>query len=178
MRPFTVVFLLMITILFFENGSTVSAQFLEAEVDKLEEPIDAPDVKLKVLDGGNISIKELKGKVILLQFFAPYCSVCQKAVIAFDKLHGAIKTKDLAIFHVAIEGREKDLIKFRDKHTISLPILIDENGAAARAYRVWGHPETFFINRQGKIVGKAFWEKDWTSKSMKDLIKFLLGQRK
>jgi len=178
MRPFAAVFLLIITILFFENVSTVSAQFLEAGVDKLEKSIDAPDVKLEVLDGGEISIKELKGKVILLQFFSPYISVCQKAAVALDKLHDAIKTKDLVIFHVAIEGREKDLIKFRDKHAISLPILLDGNGAAARAYRVSGHPETFFINRQGKIVGKAFGEKDWTSKSMEDLIKFLLGQQK
>jgi peroxiredoxin len=178
MRTFAVVFLLIITILLFENISTVSAQFLEAGVVKLEKPINAPDVKLKALDGGEISLKELKGKVILLQFFAPYCSVCQKAAIAFDKLHGAFKTKDLVIFHVALEGGEKDLIKFRDEHTVSLPILIDENGAAAKAYQVWGHPETFFINRQGKIVAKAFWEKDWTSKSMKDLIKFLLDQRK
>ena len=128
--------------------------------------------------GGEISIKELKGKVILLQFFAPHCSVCQKAVIAFDKLHGAIKSKGLVAFHVAIEGREKDLTKFRDEHTISLPILIDKNGVDVRAYRVLGHPETFFINRRGKIVGKAFWEKDWTSKNMKNLIKFLLDQRK
>jgi peroxiredoxin len=178
MRSLILVFLSIITILFFENGSTASAQFFEAGVDKLEKPIDAPDVKLKDLDGGEISIKELRGKVILLQFFSPYCSACQKAAIAFDKLHGAFKNKDLVIFHVAIEGEEKDLIKFRDEHTISLPILIDETGAAARAYRVWGHPETFFINPQGKIVGKAFWEKDWTSKNMKNLIKFLLDQRK
>jgi len=177
MRSFAAVFLLIITILFFENVSNVSAQFLEAGVDKLEKPIDAPDVKLKVLDGGEISIKELKGKVILLQFFDPYSSVCQKSAFALDKLHKDIKTKDLVIFHVAIKGKEKDLIKFRDKHAISLPILIDEN-RADRAYRVSGHPEAFFINRQGKIVGKAFGEKDWTSKGMKDLIKFLLDQRK
>jgi cytochrome c biogenesis protein CcmG/thiol:disulfide interchange protein DsbE len=176
MRPFVLVFLLIITILFFGNASPVSAQFLEAGVAKLEEAIDTPDVKLKVLGDGEISIKELKGKVILLQFFAPYCSVCQKAAIAFDKLHSAFNNKDLAIFHVAIDGKERDLIEFRDKYTISLPILMDEDGAAARAYGLLGHPETFFINRQGKIVGKAFWEKDWTSKNMKNLIKFLLGQ--
>jgi peroxiredoxin len=178
MRPFAVIFLLITTVLFFENVSNVSAQFLEAGVAKFEEPIDAPNVKLKVLGGGKISTLELKGKVILLEFFDPYSSVCQKSAVALDKLYDAIKTKDLVIFHVAVKGKEKDLIKFRDKHAISLPILIDENRAAARAYRVSGHPETFFINRQGKTVGKAFGEKDWTSKGMKDLIKFLLDQSK
>ena len=178
MRPFAVIFLLITTVLFFENVSNVSAQFLEAGVAKFEEPIDAPDAKLKVLGGGEISIEELKGKVILLQFFDPYSSVCQKSAVALDKLHDAIKTKDLVIFHVAIKGKEKDLIKFRDKYAISLPILVDENKAAERAYRVSRHPEAFFINRQGKIVGNTFGEKDWTSKDMKDLIKFLLDQRK
>jgi len=178
MRPFAAVFLLIITILFFENVSNVSAQFLEAGVTEFKKPIDAPDAKLEVLGGGEISIEELKGKVILLEFFDPYSSVCQKSAVALDKLHDAIKSKDLVIFHVAVKGKEKDLIKFRDKHAISLPILMDENRAAAKAYRVSGHPETFFINRQGKIVGKVFGEKDWTSKGIKDLIKFLLDQQK
>jgi peroxiredoxin len=178
MRPFVAVLLIIITILFFENVSNVAAQFLEAGVAKLEKSIDAPDAKLRVLGGGEISIGELKGKVILLEFFDPYSSICQKSAVALDKLHDVIKSKDLVILHVATTGKEKDLIKFRDKHAISIPILIDKNGAAAKAYRVSGHPETFFINRQGRIVGKALGEKDWTSKGMKDLIKLLLDQSK
>jgi peroxiredoxin len=58
-----------------------------------------------------------------------------------------------------------------------MPILIDENGSVVKAYKVWGHHETFFINRKGKIVAKTFAEKDWTSPAMKNLIQYLLAQK-
>jgi hypothetical protein len=59
-----------------------------------------------------------------------------------------------------------------------LPILIDENGKEAKAYGVRGYHKTFFINRKGKIEGYTFAGKDWTSRSVKNLIKFLLNERK
>jgi peroxiredoxin len=74
-------------------------------------------------------------------------------------------------------NREKERIEFKDKYGISLPILIDENGKEAKAYGVRGYHKTFFINRKGKIVGYTFAEKDWTSKKVKNLIKFLLNER-
>ena len=174
MKPLVVVVLLIITILFFEDVSPVSAQFLEAGVEKLEKPIDAHDFILKVLGSGEISLKELKGKVILLQFFSVECRVCQKEVPSLDKLSASIKSKDLVILLVAIEGKEKELIKFKDRYAITLPILIDKDGRVAKAYGVWGYHKTFFIDRNGKIVGETFAEKDWRSGSIKDFITFLL----
>ncbi len=55
--------------------------------------------------------------------------------------------------------------------------MIDD-GQVANAYGVWSHPETFFINREGKIVGRALKEMDWTSRSMKNLVQYLLGGKK
>ncbi len=75
---------------------------------------------------------------------------------------------------IAIKEKETDLIKYRDKLKISFPILIDEGAEVANAYGVWSHPQTFFINRRGKIVGRVFGRKDWTSQSMKNLIQYLL----
>jgi peroxiredoxin len=178
MRPFVVAFLLIIIILFCGNVSTVSAQFSEAGVEKLEKPIDAHDFTLKVLGGDKISLKELKGKVILLNFFSVECRVCQKEVPSLDKLSASIKSKDLVILLVAIDGKEKELIKFKDRYDITSPILIDKNGEEAKAYGVWGYHKTFFIDRKGKIVGETFAEKDWRLGKVKDLITFLLNERK
>jgi peroxiredoxin len=178
MRLFAVVFLLIITILFFENVSPVSAQFSEAGVEKLEKPIDAHDFTLKVLGSGKMSLKELRGKVILLHFFSVECRVCQKEVPSLDELSASIKSKDLVILLVAVDGKEKELIKFKDRYGITLPILIDKNGKVAKAYGVWGYHKTFFIDRKGRIVGETFAEKDWRSGNVKDLITFLLNEGK
>jgi len=55
---------------------------------------------------------------------------------------------------------------------------MDENGAGANAYGVWNRPNTFFIDREGKIVARVLKEMDWTKKSMKDLIEYLLREKK
>jgi cytochrome oxidase Cu insertion factor (SCO1/SenC/PrrC family) len=65
-----VVFLLFIFLLW--NAPVVNAQFSEARVEKLRVAVDAPDLTLKELGGGKISLKELRGKIILLNFFATW----------------------------------------------------------------------------------------------------------
>jgi peroxiredoxin len=175
MRRFAILFFLSIILLLW-SVSVATAQFFEAGVQKLETPIDAPNFTLKDLTGRKISLKDLKGKVVVLNFFSVWCSVCEKQASSFDKLDEEIKGKDIVFLHLAVEGREKELLEYKNKFNISVPILIDKNGSVAKAYRVRGHHETFFINRKGKIVGKTFAEKDWTSPSMKNLIQYLLRE--
>jgi cytochrome oxidase Cu insertion factor (SCO1/SenC/PrrC family) len=69
-RSLTVIFLLVIFLLW--NTPTVTAQFQEAGIEKLRVAVDAPDLTLKELGGGKISLKELRGKIILLNFFATW----------------------------------------------------------------------------------------------------------
>ncbi len=166
---FTLIFLLW-------NVSVVAAQFFEAGVEKLETPVAAPNFTLKDLKGREISLKDLRGKVVVLNFFSIWCSACKRQASSFDKLDEEIKGKDIVFLHIAVEGREKELLEYKNKFNISVPILIDRSGSVAKAYKIRGHHETFFINREGKIVGKTFAEKDWTSPTMKKLIQYLLKE--
>ena len=75
---------------------------------------------------------------------------------------------------MAIKDKEKDLKRYKSEHNISSPILIDSTGYVATAYGVWSTPQSFFINREGKIVGRVFGGKDWTSAAMRNLIQYLL----
>jgi len=79
---------------------------------------------------------------------------------------------------VATKEKEKDITKYKNEFHIASPILMDENGAGANAYGVWNRPNTFFIDREGKIVARVLKEMDWTKKSMKDLIEYLLKEKK
>jgi peroxiredoxin len=166
---------LFLAVIFLWHVSPAVAQFFEAGVQKLETPVEAPNFSLKEIGGRKISLKESRGKVVLVNFFSPSCSLCQKQASSFDKLDEVIKSKDAVFLSVAVEGREKELLEYKNKFNISMPILIDENGLVAKAYRIRGHHETFFINREGKIVGKTYAEKDWTSPSMRKLIQHLLA---
>ena len=77
---------------------------------------------------------------------------------------------------MAIKEKEKEMEKYKSKFNISSPLLIDDRAQLANAYGVWAHPTTFFINHEGKIIGRTFGGKDWTSESMKNLIQHLLHQ--
>ncbi|OGP72134.1 MAG: hypothetical protein A2W09_02670 [Deltaproteobacteria bacterium RBG_16_50_11] len=79
------------------------------------------------------------------------------------------------MFKIAIKEKEKDLIRYKNKFKISHPILLDERAQVATAFGVWSHPETFFINREGQIVGRGFGGKDWNSPEMRNLIQHLLS---
>jgi len=79
---------------------------------------------------------------------------------------------------VAIKDKEEDAKRYRGDFNISSPIMIDEKAQVADAYGVWSHPETFLINREGKIVGRALKGMDWSSKNMKNLLHHLLKEGK
>ena len=71
MRRLLMVVFFLVTLLLW-NTPTVIAQFSEAGVEKLRVAVDAPDLTLKTVGGGKISLKELRGKIILLNFFATW----------------------------------------------------------------------------------------------------------
>jgi len=79
---------------------------------------------------------------------------------------------------VAIKDKEEDVKKYKSEFNISSPVLINDKAQVADSYGVQSHPQTFFINREGKIVGRALKGMDWTSKSMKNLVQYLLGEKK
>ena len=79
---------------------------------------------------------------------------------------------------VAIKEKEEDLTKYKNEFKVSSPILLDEKAEVANAYGIQSHPQTFFINREGKIVGRALKGMDWTSRSMKNLLQYLLKEGK
>jgi len=84
----------------------------------------------------------------------------------------------LVLLKVATKEKEKDLIKYKKEYNFSSPILYENDATVANAYGVWNRPQTFFINREGKIIGRVLKEMDWTRKPMKDLVESLLKEKK
>ena len=88
------------------------------------------------------------------------------------------KGTDLIALKVEIKEKEQDVLDYKNKFKVPCPILMDDNATVASAYGVWSHPETFFINRDGKIVGRVLKGMDWTSRGMTNLIQSLLKEKK
>jgi len=88
------------------------------------------------------------------------------------------KGTDLIPLKVEIKEKEQDVLDYKNRFNVPCPILKDDNASVASAYGVWSHPETFFLTRAGKIVGRVLTEMDWTSKAVTNLIQSLLKEKK
>lgn len=94
------------------------------------------------------------------------------------KLSEEFKNQDFILLKVASKEKEKEIVKYKKEHHFSSPILYEDDATVANAYGVSSRPQTFFINREGKIVARVLKEMDFTSKSMKNLIEYLLKEKK
>lgn len=111
----------------------------------------APDFELKTLDGQRVRLQDLRGKPVLLSFFASWCGPCRRELPSVVKLHEEFKGQGLQVFGVNDEGKGTAR-SFAEKAGLTFPILDDGNAKAARLYRVRSIPTAFLIDKDGKIV--------------------------
>ena len=94
------------------------------------------------------------------------------------KLSQEMKDAEFVLIKIATKEKEKDVAKYKKDHQFSSPILLENDASVSNAYGISSRPQTFFINREGKIVARALKEMDWSSKNMKDLIDYLVKEKK
>ena len=110
----------------------------------------APDFTLTSLSGQRATLSELRGRVVLLDFWATWCPPCRTAMPHLEKLRQEFGQKGLTVLGVTTE--DADTVEpFIREHKITFPILLDPDGVAARAYRVTGIPRSLIIDREGKV---------------------------
>ena len=111
----------------------------------------APDFELKTLDGQRIRLQDLRGKPVLLSFFASWCGPCRRELPSVVKLHEEFKDKGLQVLGVNDEGKGTAR-HFAEQAGLTFAILDDSSAKAHRLYRVRSIPTAFLIDRDGKVV--------------------------
>ncbi len=113
----------------------------------------APDFTLQTLDGKSMSLSDLKGKAVLLNFWATWCGPCKIEMPWFVELQKQYGPQGLQIVGVAMDDAGKDEIaKFTKEMGVNYPILIGKESVGDLYGGVPALPESFFIGRNGKIV--------------------------
>ena len=124
---------------------------------------EAPSFSLKDLEGNQITLSALKGKPILMTFFASWCPGCKEEVPLFQKFLVG-KRDQLTILTLAIDGeKEKRVRNFVKGLKINLPVLLDLNEKVARTYGVRMVPTTFLLDGEGGMVGMIMGQRDWSA---------------
>jgi thiol-disulfide isomerase/thioredoxin len=120
------------------------------------QPGPAPPVAGRTLDGGTFDLASLKGKPVVLNFWASWCHPCRKelpAIAAWAKAHPEVQ-----VVGVDYEDDVADARAFAEEHDATWPMVIDADGSIGQAYEVPGLPATFLIDAQGQIVDRILGE--------------------
>jgi cytochrome c biogenesis protein CcmG/thiol:disulfide interchange protein DsbE len=118
----------------------------------------APSLTLPLLDGsGTFDASALRDKVVVVNFFASWCLPCREEQPDLSAAANAFASRDVVIVEIAYQDEADTALAFLDEfgRSEAAIYLADPGGRAAIAYGVFGIPETFFVAKDGTVVGKA-----------------------
>jgi len=111
----------------------------------------APDFTLKTLNGQDLALSQLKGKVVLLDFWATWCGPCRESIPHLIQLYKAYRENGFEVIGVSLDKGDVEIVRnFARSMDIPYPIVIASE-EVVRNYRVTAIPTTFFIDKEGKI---------------------------
>jgi cytochrome c biogenesis protein CcmG/thiol:disulfide interchange protein DsbE len=114
-------------------------------------PKPAPDVTVQTADGTPVHLSAFKGKVVLVDFWASWCTSCKTSFPALDVIHRDYQAKGVEIVAVNLDEKRSDADRFLGEHPHRLTVLFDPRGASPLAFGVKGMPTSFLIDRTGNI---------------------------
>ncbi len=113
----------------------------------------APDFNLRDLDGKQVQLSGLKGKVVLLDFWATWCEPCREEIPKLDRLSKEFKEKNVLVLGIDVNEEEDVVRTFVDKNKIGYPILLTSpNDRAIASYSAYSYPTTVLIDKNGIVA--------------------------
>ena len=129
-----------------------------------------PDLFLKDTQGKDWSLRELKGHPVLINFWASWCEPCLSEMPSLELAAQRFEQDGLVVLAVNFRETDAALNRFMNQYPLSLPVLRDRDGAAARAWGVRMFPTTVLVNRLGQAKTLVHGEVDWTGATAKSWI--------
>ncbi|MDH7500245.1 MAG: TlpA disulfide reductase family protein [candidate division NC10 bacterium] len=138
----------------------------------------APDFNLPTPEGKQVSLSSLRGKVVLLTFWAIWCNVCREEMPMLESLHKKYRDKGLEVVGVNIDRDARTSVQdYAKQHGLSFPMLLDQERKAMKVYRAHFLPTTYIVDRKGVIVDKKVGLHKWSSLESQSFLEELLKKR-
>ena len=137
----------------------------------------APDFTLPDAGGRKVSLKDFRGKVVFLNFWATWCESCREEMPSMERLYQEFKGKGLEILAVNVKDKRSDALAFVKELKLNYPVLMDPEGEVGLLYGAFGLPVTYLIDRKGVVLARLWGPADWYSSAARKLIGALVEQK-
>lgn len=148
----------------------------QGEAEGLEQYSPAPDFTLETLSGESITLSELKGKKVILNFWATWCPPCKAEMPHMQEFYSKLTDEDkVELIAINVTESEKlgvgEVEKFVESYGLDFPIPLDMTAQVSKLYGVFSMPTTFMIDTQGRIAQKVIGPLD--EKTLNELVDFM-----
>ncbi|MCP5441704.1 MAG: redoxin domain-containing protein [Chromatiaceae bacterium] len=144
----------------------VGATPLPQTLTLIEERPTAPDFSLLDLDGEVHRLSSLRGRPVIINFWATWCPPCREEMPSMQRAWERLETEGVILLAVNVGEDPDTVFQFTANYPVEFPILFDRDGAVSGAWPVVGLPTTFVIDPQGRIVYRAIGGREWDDQTL------------
>jgi peroxiredoxin len=147
-------------------------------LQEMKDRSPTPDFTLPDPQGKKVSLKDFRGKIVFLNFWASWCGPCRDEMPAMERLYEEFKEKGFVVLAVNIKDSRKDALAFVKELKLTYPILLDPEGDVGQLYGAWGLPATYLIGAKGEGLARMWGPADWHSAAARELIRAIVEKKR
>ncbi len=136
----------------------------------------APEFSLARLGGGEpVHLADLRGRVVLVNFWATWCKPCEEEMPAMQRLYEALAGPGFELLAISVDADPALVERFRERLGLEFPILLDPDQRVAHAWQTFRFPETLLVDAEGSVVERYVGPKEWDAVAYVDRIRRLVA---
>jgi thiol-disulfide isomerase/thioredoxin len=128
------------------------------------------------LDGHAIDLQDLKGRVVLVNFWATWCEPCREEMPSIEKLRAKLDGRPFDVLTVNYGESRERVAEFLERQRVHLPVVLDPDKQAAETWNAKGLPMTFLVGADGRVRYFVFGEMDWSRGEALRLVQKLVAE--
>jgi len=127
----------------------------------LEKPFAAPDFTLPGENGKTYHLEDLRGQVVVVNFWATWCPPCRREMPSMQRMWNKIKGKGVTVLAINVGEDADTIFEFLGSYPVNFPLLLDRDGSVVKRYPVTGLPTTYIVSPQGMVTHRAVGSREW-----------------
>jgi peroxiredoxin len=151
--------------------------YAAAGVQPVRNAASAPEFALQTLEGRPLESSSLRGKVVVLNFWATWCGPCKEEMPALQRLKQHFKTEEFELLAITTDPQREAIKGFVQSLGLAFPVLLDEAKDVSATFGVRGLPTTVLIGKDGRVLARAVGPRAWDSPESVALIRRMVEGR-